>query len=29
VIKFLKNRGFRYSVISKAANKFLNEELWF
>jgi regulatory protein len=27
VVKFLKNRGFRYSVISKAANKFLNEEL--
>jgi SOS response regulatory protein OraA/RecX len=29
VVKFLKNRGFRYSVISKATNKFLNEELWF
>lgn len=27
VVKFLKNRGFRYSVISKATNKFLNEEL--
>jgi regulatory protein len=27
VVKFLKNRGFRYSIISKAANKFLNEEL--
>lgn len=29
VVKFLKNRGFRYSVISKATSKFLNEELWF
>ena len=27
VVKFLKNRGFRYSVISKVTNKFLNEEL--
>jgi len=27
VVKFLKNRGFRYSVISKATSKFLNEEL--
>ena len=27
VVKFLKNRGFRYSVIYKATYKFLNEEL--
>ncbi|WP_297453567.1 regulatory protein RecX [Persephonella sp.] len=26
VVKFLKNRGFSYSVIQEAANKFLNEE---
>ncbi|MEZ0323066.1 MAG: RecX family transcriptional regulator [Hydrogenothermaceae bacterium] len=27
VVKFLKNRGFRYGVILKAAEKFLKEEL--
>ncbi|MCX7759755.1 MAG: RecX family transcriptional regulator [Hydrogenothermaceae bacterium] len=26
VVKFLKNRGFRYSVIMEAAEKFLKEE---
>ncbi len=26
IVKFLKNRGFSYSVIQEAANKFLDEE---